>query len=144
MTSAANRTVWATLLGVALAVLALSRHLSPSATGVGTHEQLGLPPCGFLAWTGLPCPACGMTTAFAYLSHFEVLASLRANPMGLPLFLATCVFVPISAHALIKGRSMMGFIDAIQADRLAIVFVVATLLVWSARLATQLTTVANP
>lgn len=135
---AIDRAIWGILLCVALAVLALSRYLSPSPTGVGTHEQLGLPPCGLLALTGLPCPACGMTTAFAHLAHFDVLASLRANPMGLPLFLATCLFVPIGVHALVKGRSVMAFIDSVEADRVALGFVVVTLLVWGSRVMAQL------
>ena len=34
---------------------------------MGTHQQLGLPPCNFVTLTGYPCPACGMTTSFALL-----------------------------------------------------------------------------
>jgi len=133
-----DRIVWGVLLAVALGVLGLSRYLTPSPTGVGTHEQLGLPACGILAFTGFPCPACGMTTAFACLAHLDVFASLRANPMGLPLFLATFLFVPIGIQALVTGRSVLSFIDAIEADRLAAAFVVVTLLVWGARVAVQL------
>ena len=130
----ADRVAWLVLLVTALVVLGLSRALSPSPSGVGTHEQLGLPPCGLLLWLGLPCPACGLTTAFAHLAHFELEASLAANPIGLPLFLATLLFVPLAAHALWRGRTLLFVIDATEADKWSLRFVIAALLVWGARL----------
>ncbi len=129
-----DRAVWTVLLCTALAVLVTARLLTPAASGVGTHEQLGLPPCGILAWTGWPCPACGLTTAFAYLAHFDPLASVHANPMGVPLFLATLLFVPAAMRALWRGQTVMAFIDAIEADKWALRFVVAALAVWGMRL----------
>jgi len=133
-TSSMDRVVWALLLFTASSVLVASRVLTPSPTGVGTHEQLGLPPCGFLVWFGVPCPACGLTTAFAHLAHFDLVASLSANPMGLPLFVVTLAFVPLALHALVRGRSLLSFIDDIQGDKWALGFVVATLVSWGARL----------
>src|SRR5689334_8979719 len=55
------------------AILITAARLHPDAHQYGTHEQLGLPPCGFLVMTGLPCPTCGMTTAFAYATHGRLL-----------------------------------------------------------------------
>lgn len=130
----ADRAVWSLLLGTALAVLVLARVLTPATNGVGTHEQLGLPPCGILALTGWPCPACGLTTAFAHLAHFDPVASVTANPLGLPLFLGTLLFVPVALRALWRGQTLVAFIDAIEADKWALRFVVAALLVWGARL----------
>lgn len=129
-----DRAVWAVLLSTAASVLVASRWLTPSPSGVGTHEQLGLPPCGFLLWLGVPCPACGLTTAFAHLAHFELFASLSANPMGLPMFMATLAFVPLAVHGLLRGRSLLSFIDETQGDKWALGFVVATLVTWGARL----------
>lgn len=48
----------------------------------GTHRQLGLPPCLLNLVTGLPCPACGMTTSIALLVHGDVAAAWRANWAG--------------------------------------------------------------
>src|SRR5947208_1542702 len=49
---------------------------------MGTHLQMGLPPCTFREMTGVPCPSCGMTTSFALLMHGDVVNSLRANAVG--------------------------------------------------------------
>ena len=132
-----DRVVWSTLLCTALGVLVTARLLTPAVTGVGTHEQLGLPPCGFLALTGWPCPACGLTTAFAHLAHFQPLASLSANPLGLPLFVATALFVPISLRALWSGQTVIAFVDAVEADKWALRFVFAALVTWAARVIAQ-------
>jgi Protein of unknown function (DUF2752) len=70
--------------------------LEPSPAGHGTHVQLGLPPCGFLALTGLPCPGCGLTTSFVHLLRGELSAAALANPLGIPLCLLTCLALPLS------------------------------------------------
>ncbi|MBL8991047.1 MAG: DUF2752 domain-containing protein, partial [Phycisphaerae bacterium] len=66
-----------------LAGLVAGNRLTPDPSGHGTHRQLGMPMCGWLAATGAPCPTCGMTTAFAHACHGDLLASLRTQPMGL-------------------------------------------------------------
>lgn len=134
--TALDRMLWLLVLLLAVFVLGASRWLTPSTTGVGTHEQLGLPPCGMLAWLGIPCPACGLTTAFAHLAHGDVLASLHVHPLGLPLFLVTCSTVPAALWALLRGVPMMAAIDRVQGDRAALYFVLASLAVWGIRLAT--------
>lgn len=78
-----------------LAVLTLAASLPPSAAGVGTHrEALGLPACNFLRTTGLPCPSCGMTTSFAWVTKGNLLASLYVQPMGtvVAILAAGCVW----------------------------------------------------
>jgi hypothetical protein len=79
------------LIGLAgsIAVLVIAFRLEPDPRGAGTHEQLGLPPCAFLADHGVPCISCGMTTAFAAMAHGRIGLALRANPFGALLFLAT-------------------------------------------------------
>ncbi|RMG03430.1 MAG: DUF2752 domain-containing protein, partial [Planctomycetota bacterium] len=46
-------------------LLVIAAVLRPSPTGLGTHQQLGLPPCTFRAMFGSRCPTCGMTTAWS-------------------------------------------------------------------------------
>ncbi len=78
------------LMGLALAliaVFAVAAWLNPynadgSPRTLATHQQLGLPPCNFYRFTGLPCPSCGMTTSFALLMHGDLWNSLRANAVG--------------------------------------------------------------
>lgn len=73
----------AAIAAVSLGVLGVAAWLSPSAQGVGTHTQLGLSSCGFLASTGLPCATCGMTTATALAADGRLLASAATQPAGL-------------------------------------------------------------
>ncbi len=75
-------------------VLVVAFRLPPAASGLGTHRGLGLPPCSFLAATGIPCPSCGLTTSFAALAHGDVALALRSNALGILLFLSTVLLVP--------------------------------------------------
>ena len=88
-----------------LSPLGLAMVLTPSAKGMGTHQQLGLPPCTFLYLTGLPCPFCGMTTSWAHAAHLDPLSSIKAQPMGFVFFAMTAA---LAAHLLYRaatGRS---------------------------------------
>lgn len=73
----------AALAGLALlAMLVVGAWLVPSAKGHSTHEQLGMPACGFLAATGRPCPTCGMTTAVSLAVHREPIRAFITQPFG--------------------------------------------------------------
>ena len=78
--------------------------LTPSDKGVGTHQQLGLPPCTFLWLTGFPCPFCGMTTSFAWAAHLHPLKSFATQPAGFLLFLACAAFAPWLLALAVSGR----------------------------------------
>jgi hypothetical protein len=78
------------------ATLIIARLLQPSPVGVGTHQQLGLPPCPFMALTGWPCPACGLTTCFAYAAHLDFRLAFLTQPFGLLLFCLTVAGIPLS------------------------------------------------
>lgn len=90
-----RRATRAERIGLAIAgaaavfVLAIAFSLAPDARGYGTHERLGLPPCGLMLWTGVPCPSCGMTTSFSRAVRLDVGGAARAQPLGLVLALAT-------------------------------------------------------
>jgi hypothetical protein len=60
--------------------------------GVDLLEFLDwLPACAFRAWTGFPCPGCGMGHALIHLSRLELVAAVGANPAA--PFLATAMVV---------------------------------------------------
>jgi hypothetical protein len=105
------RLVAAVLLVASLAVIALAFKLHPDPTGVGTHEQLGLPPCGFLQDHGVPCISCGMTTAFAAMAHLQPGLAVRSNPFGAVLFLVVLASPIWLAHALVTGRDPLRILN---------------------------------
>jgi len=130
------RTRWAltaAALGLA-ALLGLARRLEPDPRGYGTHRQLGLPPCAFLAATGRPCPSCGMTTAFAWFARGRPLRAWRANPAGSLLAPACAGLIPWLLAAAAWGRPR----GSRTIDTPLTVMVVATvavcLLAWTVRL----------
>jgi hypothetical protein len=133
-TQLVQRSLWALLALASGSVLALSRLLEPAPEGIGTHTQLGLPPCGFLALFSLPCPACGLTTSFAHLARLDLLASLRAHPLGLPLFVMVCLFWVRALRGVVAGGSPARLIEHRQAGRAALLLCFALLAVWSVRL----------
>ena len=96
--------------GGVIAVFLVASRLNPydPATGeplsVGTHTQLGLPPCNFLAMSGFPCPSCGMTTSFALLMRGDMVAGWRANGAGIFLAFLGWVALPWCLLAGLGGR----------------------------------------
>lgn len=72
-----------------LAVLGAAMATRPDGSGVGTHEQLGLRPCGFLDRTDYPCISCGMTTSFSLAVRGRLLASFINQPAGAFLAIGT-------------------------------------------------------
>ncbi|RMF84210.1 MAG: DUF2752 domain-containing protein [Planctomycetota bacterium] len=100
-----ERRFWAGVVFVGCAaVLGLAAYLKPAPSGVGTHCQLGLGQCGMLATTGLPCPTCGMTTAFANTVRGRLGAAFLAQPTGMILALATMAALLLSAWTVVVGR----------------------------------------
>ena len=71
-----------TLAVTGVLMFAAARWVQPDPRGLGTHQRLGLPPCGFQLLTGYPCPGCGLTTSFAWVARGEILHGLRVQPFG--------------------------------------------------------------
>jgi hypothetical protein len=127
-----TRLAWLALASCAAAVLVTARVLTPSAAGHGTHLALGLPPCGFLTWTGLACPTCGLTTAFALLARGELVPAIRVHPMGVPLFLSCLGVLGLGLRAAVRKAPRLHFPPL---QRWALLMVLALLTTWLAKLA---------
>ena len=101
---AAARAVAVVVFAGCVALLSAAVWLTPDTRGLGTHEQLGHPPCTVVLLTGYPCPTCGMTTAFAHTVRGELLSAFRAQPAGLAMALATIVTACVSLSVVLSGR----------------------------------------
>ena len=119
----------------AFVVLVLARVLTPDPSGLGTHVQLGLPPCLFHALTSVPCPACGLTTSFAHMARLEPIAAARAHPLGVPLFLATLVAVPLSLVGAVRAWPLGPTLRALRVREACWVMLAALLSSWIVRVA---------
>ena len=132
-----SRLVWFVLFAVPLAVVITAALLTPSPTGHGTHTQLGLPPCGFLVFTGYPCPGCGLTTAFAHMVRLQVGGAWTANPFGIVLFTVTFLTIPLAAIGFVRGWGVVATLDRLHAEKIAIGLSLLSLVVWIIRVGVQ-------
>jgi hypothetical protein len=129
--------VWFFLFAVPLAVVITAAMLTPSAQGHGTHTQLGLPPCGFLVYTGYPCPGCGLTTSFAHMVRLQVIGAFHANPFGILLFITTVLVIPLAFYGMIRRIPVVDLLDRFHAEKIAIGLSVVSIAVWGVRIGMQ-------
>lgn len=87
-----------------MTLLLLAAWLQPDRSGMGSHQQLGLPACNMVTVTGYPCPTCGMTTAFAYSVRGRWISAFQAQPAGFILAMMTAGIAIASMFVLITGR----------------------------------------
>ena len=111
-------------------VLALAAWMEPAANGLGTHESLGLPPCGWIVTMDLPCPTCGMTTAFAHAADGHLLAAFHAQPFGGLMSLATAMALLVGAHVALTGSRVERVLKRLWGRRTGWVLVGVIVLAW--------------
>lgn len=70
-----------------LIITVIGLSLSPDATGHGTHQKLGFPPCPSVMLFDRPCPGCGLTTSWTSLLHGNFGLAFAAHPLGPLLYL---------------------------------------------------------
>jgi len=97
---------------------------------MGAHQRLGMPPCEFYVIFNKPCPSCGLTTSFSLLMHGDVVASLRANPVGTLMALFAIGLIPWSMWIGLRGRYL--WVRSIERASLwaAGVFLILLLIRW--------------
>ncbi len=126
-----ERAFWLVAGVAATVVLGLSVWLNPDSRGIGTHEQLGLPPCGFVEiFDGVPCPSCGFTTSFALAAHLRPIDSFRNQPFGFALFLLTLAGAPMTLWAAARGVSLFEATERWPWGRIFCGFLALWLLAW--------------
>ncbi len=92
-------------IGVGLmSLLLLASWLQPNSSGMGTHRQLGLPPCTFLMLFGIRCPSCGMTTSWSYFMRGNLSQAWATNAGGACLAALAMVGGSWSLWAAIRGN----------------------------------------
>jgi hypothetical protein len=104
---------------VPLFALGLARQLEPSSSGLGTHQQLGLPPCSMRLILGIRCPGCGMTTSWSHFVRGDWHQSLATSVGGF-LFALFAVWI-----AFLALRTL--FTARIPGDRTQTVIVVTAI-----------------
>jgi len=125
-----TRLTSAIVAGLALAVLVVAWVLQPSEDGLGTHRQLGLPVCGWIASANLPCPTCGMTTAFSHAADGDLLSSFRTQPLGMLLALGTAIVALAGTWTACTGSMLAPFLGAMLGPRLGWTLGILVVLAW--------------
>jgi len=115
------------------AILVTACSLTPRACGYGTHEQMGLPACSFLARTGLPCPTCGVTTSVAAMAHGRLAAALHAQAFGVLMFAAVAFLAVVGTTELVTGWDILSMLR--PGAWWALAGLVCMLACWGAKLA---------
>ena len=129
--SGGGRLLAALIGGCCLSVLLVATQLTPRPDGLGTHRALGLPECGFLVRTGLPCPACGMTTSFAWFVRGNLAASLYVQPMGTALAVLCGLSVWAGFYIAITARPLHWLIFSAPPRQVALPLLVLALAAWA-------------
>ncbi|WGX96834.1 DUF2752 domain-containing protein [Nocardioides sp. L-11A] len=105
---------------VGVAALGVSLFLSPE------HIEDGPIICPFRRLTGLPCPGCGLTRSWVYLTHGWWRDSFLAHPFG-PLFAAVIIGLAVAAVRARVRRSGPPSLDRLVRHPVAVAVLVAWL-----------------
>jgi hypothetical protein len=120
--------------GILLAMLALAAWLSPNPRGLGTHHQLGLPPCTLRVMAGMRCPSCGMTTSWAYLVRGRIVPAFAANSGGALLGILAITLGPWMLVSGWRGQWWGGFPNEWSFAICSIGIMMVTLFDWGLRI----------
>jgi hypothetical protein len=113
-----------------LSVLIVAATLKPSPSGYGTHQEMHLEGCQFLTRTGLPCPACGMTTSFSWFVRGNLLASFYVQPMGMVLAILTTAAFWVSLYIGLTGIPALRLMSSMPVGYWLIAMFTMVILAW--------------
>ncbi len=66
--------------------------------------------CLIHAFTGLPCPSCGMTRAFVSLGHGDIHTAVLLNPASIPIYIATWIVFVLALLQVAYGKKYIEII----------------------------------
>ena len=110
------------MAGCSLGLLVVAATLRADPSGSGTHQQLGLPACGWMAMFNRPCPACGMTTAFAHAASGNLVGAALAQPFGTALAVTVAAAFWVGAFAAVTGSPAVKLFGKLLMPRFLWVF----------------------
>lgn len=119
---------------VPLVLLGTAAFLTPNPAGLGTHQQLGLPPCSMRMLAGIRCPSCGMTTSWSRLMHGQVPGAFAANTGGVLLALASAAGGTWAVASGLRGRWIGGLPNEWIFAGVSLAIMAITLADWGVRL----------
>lgn len=126
---------WLALAGTLLLVpLVIAVWLQPSPLGMGTHQQLGLPPCTFVTLFGIRCPSCGMTTAWSHFVRGQWVQALQANVGGCLLAGVVTVSSGWMLLSAATGRRLANLPSEGVLAAIAVLLVLITIIDWLVRI----------
>ena len=125
-----NRLVALPIFLVGSTVLGLAAWLTPDGAGLGTHRQLGLPPCQFEQVTGIPCATCGCTTSFSHAANGSLLDAFITQPFGALLAVMTAMAVLIAGYALVTNMQIIPIIRFMTRGKVIAIMVGYMLIAW--------------
>ena len=118
------------LVAAAVVIVWLLAGVSPDDRGHGTHEQLGMEPCGWAAELGKPCPTCGVTTSATHLIHLQPIRAFVIQPFGAALALLGLILAGLALDSLIRGRSLSARIRRAPYGRIVVGMVLLFFASW--------------
>ena len=133
-----NRLTAGVLFFVSTGVLGLAAWLEPSAAGIGTHRQMGLPPCQFEQMTGLPCATCGCTTSFAHAADGSLIQSFINQPFGAVLAVLTAVASLVTGYALVTNLPLAPIGRVLGSGRVVVLGLGLLLAAWAYKIIVHL------
>ncbi|MCC6783287.1 MAG: DUF2752 domain-containing protein [Planctomycetes bacterium] len=106
-----DRLIALSVVATAIVCVVMLARIQPDERGHGTHQQLGLPPCGWPQQHGIPCPTCGVTTAATLVVHLKPLHAIWTQPFGAALALAGVGLACFALRALLLRESLLARIS---------------------------------
>ena len=123
------------VLAGCLALLVTAAVLEPNPDGLGTHRQMGLPSCSWIAQRSGPCPTCGMTTAFSLAAHGRLVESFKAQPAAAMLALLTAMAAWVSGYTLVTGCTAVTRLRALVGLKTLAVMAALMMAAWAYKIA---------